>query len=167
VSLNLKYASLDDIRIISGYLDNSQVYLETNGRYFHEWRLYKLKNTFECIYDLIDKKKLVLIVDRDGKIFGLSIINITMDGKDDDDDDSSYNKTILQICYLDCANNYIYSRSVFLILNTLFDHNKNSNVQLFVNESFDFSNLFVNNAGYYDVDTFERFIVYCKSLNQN
>jgi GNAT superfamily N-acetyltransferase len=160
-SIKLKYASLEDVHRISRYLSNSKTYLEQNSRYFREWRFYRLENSFECINNLIDKKKLVLIVDEAERIFGLSIINIT------GNDDPFYNKPILQICYLDCVDNCIFSNSVFLILNSLYDHKAHSHVQLFVNESFDFPNPFDDTDGYYDVHNIERFIVYGKRLKQN
>ncbi len=153
----IKYACFDDINLICAYLNNSKFYLEKNNKYFNNWKFYKLENTFNCIYNLIDSKKFFLILDENSTICGLSIINIL------DDVDAFYNKPLLQVCYLDCLNYRIYSKSIYLILDTLFNYNKHKNVQIFVNGSIDLHHLFDNNDNY-NVDTFEKFIVYCKKL---
>jgi len=153
----IKYACFDDINLICAYLNNSKFYLEKNNRYFNNWKFYKLENTFNCIYNLIDSKKVFLILDENSTICGLSIINIL------DDVDVFYNKPLLQVCYLDCMNYCIYSKTIYLILDTLFNYNKHKNVQIFVNGSIDLHHLFNNNDNY-NVDTFEKFIVYCKKL---
>jgi hypothetical protein len=159
-SLVLKYACLGDVRPVIDYLNNSQIYLERNNRYFNEWRFFKLENTFDFIFNLIDKKKLVLMVDENSKICGMSIINI-QDGKN-----KFYNEPLLQVCYLDCINNKILYDFVCLILNTLIDNNKYKYIQFFVEGSVDLHPLLKDdsNKSNYDIDFFERFIVYCKNL---
>ncbi|HYO06465.1 MAG TPA: GNAT family N-acetyltransferase [Phototrophicaceae bacterium] len=159
-SLVLKYACLGDVRPVIDYLNNSQIYLERNNRYFNEWRFFKLENTFDCIFNLIDKKKLVLMVDENSKICGMSIINIP-DGKN-----KCYRESLLQVCYLNCINNQILHDSVYLILGTMINYNKHKYIQFFVDVSFDLHALLENddNKSNYDIDFFERFIVYCKNL---
>ena len=159
-SLVLKYACLGDVKLVHDYLNNSQIYSKMNNRYFNEWRFLKLGNTFDCICNLIDKKKLVLIVDGDRNICGLSIVNI-LDGKN-----TFYNEPLLQVCYLNCTNNQILYDSVYLILDYLIDYNKHRYIQFFVDGSVDLHPLFKNdsNKSNYDIDFFERFIVYCKNL---
>ena len=159
-SLVLKYACLGDVQLVYDYLNSSQIHLEKNNRYFNEWRFFKLENTFDCICNLINKKKLVLIVDENSKICGLSIVN-TLDGKN-----TFYNEPLLQVCYLNCINNKIIYDSVYLILGTLIDHNKHKFIQFFVDGSVDLYPLLNddNNRSNYDIDSCERFIVYCKKL---
>ncbi len=159
-SLVLKYANQDDVQLICNYLNNSQTYLEKNNRYFNEWRFLKLENTIDCICNLIIKEKLVIMVDENSAICGLSIINI-LDGKS-----IFYNEPLLQICYIDCVNNQVLYNSIYLILDTLCDYNKYKNVQLFVECSVDLRPLLndYRNKSNYNIDTLERFIVYCKKL---
>jgi GNAT superfamily N-acetyltransferase len=159
-SLVLKYACLDDVQLVYDYLHNSQIHLEKNNRYFHDWRFFKLENTFDCICNLIDKKKLVLIVDENSKICGLSVIN-TLDGKN-----TFYKEPLLQVCYLDCINSQILYDSVYHILGTLIDYSRHKYIQFFVDGSFDLYPLLRDdkNKSNYDIDSFERFIVYCKKL---
>jgi hypothetical protein len=157
-SLILRYAHYDDVRLICEYLNNSGVYLETNNRYFHEWRLYKLENTFDCICDLIEKKKLVLILDVNDVICGLSIINII------EYESTFYDKPLIQVCYLDCISNHISINSIFRIIEKFNGNNKHKNVQLFVTDDIDLNALSTTNNGVYNIETFERFIVYCKKL---
>jgi hypothetical protein len=160
-SLVLKYASLGDLKLVYDYLNNSQTYLENNNRYFNEWRFFKLENTFDNIGNLIGKKRIVLIVDDNNKICGLSIVNI-LDGKT-----KFYNEPLLQVCYIDCISNRILYDSICLILYTLVNYSKHKNVQLFVDGSVDLHPLLKddnNKSNNYDIDFFERFIVYCKNL---
>ena len=156
----LKFACSGDLHLVYDYLDNSQIHLEKNSRYFNDWRFYKLENTFDCICSLIDKKKIVLIVDKNSKVCGLSIINI-LDGKN-----TFYNEPLLQVCYLDCINDQVLYDSVYLILGTLIDCNKHKYIQFFVDGSVDLHPLLSgdNNKGNYDIDFSERFIIYCKKL---
>jgi hypothetical protein len=100
------------------------------------------------------------MVDENSKICGMSIINI-LDGKN-----KFYNEPLLQVCYLDCINNQILRDSVYLILGTLIDYNKHKYIQFFVDVSVDLHPLLENdcNKSNYDIEFFERFIVYCKKL---
>jgi GNAT superfamily N-acetyltransferase len=159
-SLVLKYACLGDVKLVYDYLNNSQIYSEMNNRYFNEWRFLKLENTFNNICNLIEEKKLVLIVGGDRNICGLSIVNI-LDGKN-----TFYNEPLLQVCYLDCINKHILYDSVYLILNTLIDYTKHKHIQFFVGESVDLQPLLNDdiNKSNYEIVFFERFVVYCKKL---
>ncbi len=156
-SLIFKYAHIHDIECIQNYLDASQVYSKMDGRYFNEWKFYKLKNTFDGIYDLISKGKLILIVDNNNKINGISIINII------EDKDLFYNKPSLQFCYLDCLDYSIYPNFVYLILETLGAHNQFKNIHFFVENSINLSSIFND----INIDNCEEFIIYSKKLTQS
>lgn len=153
-SLIFKYANIHDIKRIRNYLDGSEVYSKMDGRYFNEWKFYKLKNTFDGVYDLISKGKLFLIVDEDNKINGLSVINI-MGNKD-----LFYNKPLLQICYLDCLDYFIYPNFVYLIMETLGAPNQIKNIHFFVENSIDLTYMFNDIC----IDNCEEFIIYSKKL---
>ena len=153
-SLVLKHAHFHDIESIQDYLENSEVYSKMDGRYFNEWKFYRLKNTFECICDLVSKEKLILVVDGNNKINGVSIINIT-GGKA-----LFYNKPLLQVCYLDCLDYSVYSKFVHLILETLVPHNQFKNFHFFVENSIDLFSIFDD----VNIDNCEEFIIYGKKL---
>jgi GNAT superfamily N-acetyltransferase len=159
-SLVLKFASLSEVKLVYDFLNNSQTYSEKNSRYFNDWRFLKLENTIESICNLIDKKRLVLMVDGNSKICGLSIVNI-LNGAN-----TFYKEPLLQVCYLDCINGQILYDSVYLIMSTLADYNKHKYIQFFVDGSVDLHPLLNNdnNKSNYGIDFFERFIVYCKKL---
>ena len=154
-SLNFKYANIRDIECIQNYLDVSEVYSKMEGRYFNEWKFYKLKNTFDGIYDLVSKEKLVLIVDKKNKINGISIINVTRDK------DIFYNKPLLQICYIDCLDYSVYNDFIYLILETLDAPNQFKNIHFFAENSINLSCLFNDIC----IDNCEEFIIYSKQLS--
>jgi hypothetical protein len=153
-SLVLKHAHIHDIESIQNYLDNSEVYSKMDGRYFNEWKFYRLKNTFECICDLISKEKLILAVDGNNKINGVSIINITGEKA------LFYNKPLLQVCYLDCLDYSLYSNFIRLLLETLGTQNQHKDIHFFVENSIDLCSIF-DDA---NIDNFEKFIIYGKKL---
>jgi GNAT superfamily N-acetyltransferase len=153
-SLIFKCANIHDIKNIQNYLDTSEVYSKMDGRYFNEWKFYKLKNTFDGVYDLISKEKLFLIVDTNNKINGLSVINII------GYKDLFCNKSLLQICYLDCLDYSIYPNFVYLIMETLGAHNQIKNIHFFVENSIDLISMFNDIC----IDNCEEFIIYSKKL---
>jgi Acetyltransferase (GNAT) family len=153
-SLILKQAHLHDIEFIQNYLENSEVYSKMDGRYFNEWKFYKLKNTFEGICDLVSKEKLFLIVDKNNKINGISIISIIKEKA------LFYSKPLLQICYLDCLDYYIYPNFISLILETLGAYNKFKNIHFFVENSINIGSMSDNVS----IENSEEFIIYSKRL---
>jgi ribosomal protein S18 acetylase RimI-like enzyme len=154
-SLKFKYARIRDIGCIQNYLDASEVYSKMDGRYFNEWKFYKLKNTFDGIYDLVSKEKLVLAVDKNDKINGMSIINIV------EHKDMFYNKPSLQICYIDCLDYSIYHNFIYLIFETLGAHNQFKDIHFFVENSINLSCMFNDIC----IDNCEEFIIYSKRLS--
>ena len=152
-SLVLKHAHFNDIESIQDYLDNSEVYQKMDGRYFNEWKFYRLKNTFECLCDLISKEKLILVVDGNEKINGVSIINIVGEKA------LFCSKPVVEICYLDCLDYSVYSNFIYLLLETLGTHYQFKNIHLFVESSIDLCSVFGSN-----IDNSEEFIIYGKKL---
>jgi RimJ/RimL family protein N-acetyltransferase len=73
-NLKLKYAKEQDYGPILQYLGNSQTYLKSNKRYFHDWKLYRLQNTYRDIQHVSGHKKIVLGMDEHNSIKGMSII---------------------------------------------------------------------------------------------
>jgi hypothetical protein len=154
-SLILKQAHFHDIEFIQDYLGSSEVYSKMDGRYFNEWKFYKLKNNFVGICDLISKEKLFLIVERsNNKINGISIINII------EEKALFYDKPLLQICYIDCLDYSVYPKFVSLILGKFGAHNKFRNILLFVENSISIRSV----LGDVNIDNSEEFVIYSKKL---
>ncbi len=158
-NLKLKYAKEQDSESILRYLSNSQTYSKSNKRYFNEWKLYRLQNTFSDIQALASNKKIVLAIDRNDKIIGISIINRMLGY------DPFYKGDLTQVCYLDYIDSNDYHDFIIAILKFLDDNVHSGNIQFFINDHMDLLSIFKDNNAV-DSNPKEKFLIYCKKLDE-
>ncbi|MDQ4074188.1 MAG: GNAT family N-acetyltransferase [Thermoproteota archaeon] len=156
-NLKLKYAKEQDYESILQYLVKSQTYSKSNGRYFNEWKLYKLHNTYSGIHEVASHKNIVLAVNGDNSIRGMSIINTI-------GHDPFYKGDLAQICYLDCMNSNDYNDFIISILKFLYHNVHSGNIQFFVDEHMDLTSISKDNNT--DVlNPKEKFLIYYKKTS--
>lgn len=150
--LKLKIPYQKDIPHIKNYFDRFKVKYMDN-RYFSSWKFYKIENTFSGLFSLVVNNKVLLVVDDSNNINGILMINF-------DDYDTLYKRRLIQICYLDCIDNSIYSDVIKFLISVYSNNTLYNYIHFFIPDFIDLNNYISNEF----INSFEQFYLYSKHL---
>lgn len=157
-----KIASKEDISSILNYLCNyPRISNYTKNRFFSSWRFYKYEINLEYFLFLLEKgKELVLIQNDKEDVIGIGIINITRPSNSNDENNSQ-DSTLIQICYLDCMDNQMYTQAVDLFIQKYSNYNRMVNIQFFLPDIINLTDYF---KGIIPIKYFEQFYIFNKKI---
>ena len=126
LKLVIKTPQLADVPKILRYLSNPNITKYMDDRYFDSWRFYKFNMDYSNLILLIKGNELLIILNEDDGIVGLVMIKTTVSH------DSFDKKSVIQISYLNCIKDSLYSKIIYLLLEKYYDDKRFNNVHVFL-----------------------------------
>jgi hypothetical protein len=126
LKLIIKTPQLADVPKILRYLSNPNTTEYIDNRYFDSWRFYKFNMDYSNLILLIKSDELLIILNEDDGIVGLVMIKTIVSH------DSSDKKSVIQISYINCIEESLYSKIIYLLLEKYYDDKRFNNVQVFL-----------------------------------
>ena len=115
LKLIIKTPQLADVPKILRYLSNPNTTEYIDNRYFDSWRFYKFNMDYSNLILLIKSDELLIILNEDDGIVGLVMIKTIVSH------DSSDKKSVIQISYINCIKESLYSKIIYLLLEKYYD----------------------------------------------
>lgn len=126
LKLIIKTPQLADVPKILRYLSNPNTTEYIDNRYFDSWRFYKFNMDYSNLILLIKSDELLIILNEDDGIVGLVMIKTIVSH------DSSDKKSAIQISYINCIKESLYSKIIYLLLEKYYDDKRFNNIQVFL-----------------------------------